>query len=456
MSVTEHRRSPAAWTAAFLGATLLLCAVALVNGGPILYPDTLAYVVDGDRLAHLLPPYAVRPIYYGVALWPFHFVGYGLAIAAQAAVVAHLLILTLRASGAGPTPLTVLAATLALVVLTPVTWHVAHLLPDIFTAILILAMFLLGFCRDALRRWERWYLFLLATVSATFHVTMWPIGAALVVVAVLAWFTPLRRFVHPVPMAIPLALALAGSLAGSYAIFQRVTLTPNSPPHLLARLLADGPARDYLRATCPASGLELCTYLDTLPPTEDGFIWRMLPALPTADGKRIKAEAGQVVAGTIAMFPLQVAGHMLANGARQLVTFPSETQLSPDEWHRAITDGPPAARALAASLADTPQAHGAFDRPALDMVNAVHAAVALLCLPAAIVLFVVALRRRVFRPAALLAMIATGLLTNGFVSGAFGGVFGRYQGRVIWLLPFAVLTAALALRRSSQLDPRET
>lgn len=455
MSVTEHRRSPIAWTAAFLGAVLLLCAVALANGGPILYPDTLAYVVDGDRLAHLQAPYAVRPIYYGVALWPFHAVGYGLAIAVQAAIVAHLLLLTLRTTGAAPAPLTFLAAILALVALTPVTWHVAHLLPDIFTAVLILALFLLGVCRDALRRWERWYLFLLATVSATLHVTMWPIGAALVVLAVLARFTPFRRFAHPVPMAVPLALALAGSLAGSYAIFQRVTLTPNSPPHFLARLLADGPARDYLRTTCPASGLQLCAYLDTLPPTEDGFIWRMLPALPTDAGKRIKAEAGQVVAGTIRMFPLQVAGHMLANGARQLVTFPSETQLSPDEWHAAITDGPAAARTLAASLAATPQAHGAFDRPALDVVNAVHAAVALLCLPAAIALFVVAIRRRVFRPAALLATVAAGLLTNGFVSGAFGGVFGRYEGRVIWLLPFAVLAAALALRRSSQLNPRE-
>ena len=456
MSAMEHRRSPIAWTAALLGATLLLCAVALANGGPILYPDSMAYVVDGDRLAHFQAPYAVRPIYYGVALWPFHAVGYGLAVAAQAAIVAHLVLLALRATGAAPTPLGFLAATLALVVLTPVTWHVAHLLPDIFTAVLILALFLLGFCRDILRRWERWYLLLLATVSATLHVTMWPIGAALVAAAILARFTSYRRSVHPVSMAVPLVLALAGSLAGSYAIFQRVTLTPNSPPHFLARLLADGPARDYLRATCPASGLELCAYLDTLPPTEDGFIWRMLPALPVASGKRIKAEAGQVVAGTLAMFPLQVAEHMLVNGARQLVTFPSETQLSPDEWHAAITDGPPAARALAGSLAATPQAHGAFDRPALDVVNAVHAAVALLCFPAAIALFFIALRRRIFRPAALLATVATGLLANGFVSGAFGGVFGRYEGRVIWLLPFAVLAAALALRQSSQLDPRET
>ena len=449
MSVTHHRDGPIAWTAALLGATLLLCGAALVNGGPLLFPDTLAYLIDGDRLAHLQPPYAVRPIYYGIALWPFHVVGYGLAIAVQAAIVAHLLMLTLRAVGAAPTPLTVLAVTLASVVLTPVAWPIAHLLPDIFIAVLILALFLLGFCGDALRRWERWYLVLLTALSASFHVTVWPIGAALVAAALLARLASRRPSIRPGSMALPLALAFAGSLAGSYVIFQRVTLTPNSPPFLLARLLADGPARDYLRATCPAAGLELCAHLDALPATEEGFIWRMLPALPTAEGKRIKAESGQVVAGTVAMFPLQVAGHMLANGARQLVTVQSETLLTPDEWRELGSGGSPVATALTASLADTRQARGDFDRPALDVVNAVHAGTALLCVPAAAFLFVAALRRRLVPAAGLLAMVVIGLLTNAFISGAFSGVFGRYQGRVVWLLPFAVLAAALALRRST-------
>ncbi len=120
-----------------------------------------------------------------------------------------------------------------------------------------------------------------------------------------------------------------------------------------------------------------------------------------------------------------------------------------------VNEGLPVARAVAASLANTPQAHGAFDRPALDTVNAIHEGIALLCVLGAIVLFIVAVRRRLTRPALLLATVVVGLLTNAFVAGAFGGVFGRYQGRVIWLLPFAVLAAALALRRSAQLNPRK-
>ena len=51
----------------------------------------------------------------------------------------------------------------------------------------------------------------------------------------------------------------------SLALYQRLTLTPNSPPHFMARLIADGPGRDYLRQACPTRHFALCQNLDTLP-----------------------------------------------------------------------------------------------------------------------------------------------------------------------------------------------
>lgn len=433
------------WLPALGLAAVLLCAVALINGGPIIYPDSLAYLIDADHLAHLRAPYAVRPVFYGLAVWPLIWGGqFALALFAQALVVAHVIYLTLRASGAGPRPLSFLAVIAALVVLTPVSWHVSHILPDIFVAVLVLALYLLGFCRAGLGRAETWYVFLLATASASLHLTAIPVGAAVFALAALAWLGGARRRVRPLLVLTPLLLALALSLGFSYAVFQRLTLTPNSPPHFLARIIADGPGRAFLRRTCPESGFELCDYLDRLPPTEDEFLWQMLPAAPYADGKRIKAEAGAVIEGTIAMFPAEVAGHMLANAARQLVTFRSETQFTPEDWADQRRQDTPIARALAGTL----QARGVFERPALDGVNAAHAGIALASLAAALVLLFRAAAMRLFRPAALIGTVITALLANAFASGAFGGVFGRYEGRVIWLLPLAALTAGLSFGRT--------
>jgi hypothetical protein len=427
-------------------AAVLLCAVALINGGPIIYPDSLAYLIDADKLTHLRAPWAVRPVFYGLAVWPFYWGGqFALALFLQALVVAHVIYLTLRASGARPRPLPYLLLIVALVMLTPVSWHVSHILPDMFVAVMLLSLYLLGFCWAGLGRVETWYVFLLAAASASFHLTAIPVGAAVFALTALLWLSGARHRVRPLLVLGPLLLALAGSLAFSYAVFQRLTLTPNSPPHFLARIVADGPGREFLRRTCPQSGFELCDYLDRLPATEDEFLWTLLPNVPYADGKRIKAEAGAVIKGTIAMFPAQVAEHMLTNTARQLVTFRSETQFGPAEWAGFRRQDTPVSRALA----DTLQARGVFERPALDGVNAVHAGIALASLAVALVLLFRSIAARLFRPAALIGTVLIGLLANAFASGAFGGVFGRYEGRVIWLLPLAALTAALVLARAA-------
>ncbi len=432
------------WLPVLLASAALLCAVAIVNGGPIIYPDSLAYLIDADRLFHRVAPYAVRPVFYGLAVWPLHWGGQvGLALFAQALVIAHILYLVARSVGAGLRPLSFLLLIVGLILLTPLPWHVAHLLPDVFVAVLILALYLLAFCRDGLSRAETVYLVLLAAAATSFHITAIPVALAAFAFVLLVFLWD-RSTARPFLALLPILLALAGSLAFNYAIWQRVTLTPNSPPHLLARLLADGPAKQYLRDRCPGADLELCAYLDRLPPTEDGFLWDMLPSIPTADGKRIKAEAGTVIRGTIETYPGAVIGHMLANTLRQLVTIRSETQFRPDEWAKFESDGTPLARQVAHSL----QAQGAFERPALNGINALHAAVAILSLFAAVPLLARALALGQRRPALLLLSVLLGLLSNAFACGAFGGVFGRYEGRVIWLLPFAAVTAALALSRS--------
>ena len=448
----RERPSTAGWILTLAGAALILCTVAILNGGPIYYPDSGAYLLDADRLFHAQPPYAVRPVFYGIwvalsgALWPLPGgAGFALALFVQALIVAHIIGLTVRAVGAGLRPGAFLLLTAALVLSTPLSFHVSHILPDIYLPVLSLAVFLLAFCSDTLRRAETIYLFLLAAASASFHLTALPVAAAIVALAALLALCR-RRWSRPVLAAGPLLLAVLALLAFSAAVFQRVALTPNSPPHLLARLLADGPGADYLRATCPDSGYTLCRYLDRLPATEDGFLWHMLPSLPTRDGYRIKAEQGQVVRGTLAMFPAQVGWHALVNTARQLVTFKAETQVSRTEWAEFLASNVPWVHAYAA----TRQARESIAGPALDMINTIHSIVAVMSLLLALATVPRLLAAGLIRPAMLTATTLLVLLANAFACGALGGVFARYQGRVIWLLPLAAAAALICVKRQTK------
>ena len=442
-------RAGLVWGGTLAAAALLLLTVAIVNGGPIVYPDSFAYLIDGERIVRLTAPYAVRPTFYGVAVWVLHrgswFWG---ALFVQALIVAHVLWLTMRAIGGWARPGRFLLLVAALVVATPVAWHVAHLLPDIFIAVLILMLFLLGFCADTLSRGERAYVTLVAAASVSFHLTAVPDAAAILAGTSVWWAFGDRSIVRPSLVAVPIALGLALALGFNGLVWHRITLTPNSPPSLLARLLADGPGRDFLDARCPVIDFELCHYRDRLPATEDGFMWGMLRSIPVADGKRIKAEADAIVVGAVRLFPLQVLGHMVANSARQAVTFQSETQLSPAEWARVQQDD----SALAQATRNTLQGRGWFERPNLNAINGVHEVVVGLSLLAACGMLV--FRERLGgRATALLAIVLLALAANAFVAGALGGVFARYEGRVIWLLPFAVVGVISAL---PALWPRRT
>lgn len=426
-------------------AALMLCAVAILNGGPIYYADTSAYLIDADRMMHLHAPFAVRPVFYGLviglcrALW--HVIwgaDFGLALFVQALIVAHVIHLTLRAVGAPLRPAGFLLLIAALVLLTPLSFHVSHMLPDIYIAVMVLALFMLAFCSDALRRGETVYLFLLAAGSATFHLTALPVGAAVAGLAVLLALSG-KRWARPALAAGPLALAVVAMLAFSFTVFQRLTLTPNSPPHLLARILTDGPGTDYLRATCPASGYTMCNYLDRLPPTYEGFLWTVMGSVPPADGYKIKAEQGRIIRGTLAMFPEEVAWHALDNAARQVVTFEAETHVSPSDWTEFLASGLPWAK----PLADTWQARGALEDNSLDAINDVQAGVTLISLLVAIATLTRLIAAGLTRPAMLTVTILVVLLANAAACGALSGVFARYQGRVIWLLP---LTAVIAIR----------
>jgi hypothetical protein len=285
---------------------------------------------------------------------------------------------------------------------------------------------------------------LLTAISISFHLTHLAVGLAIGVGSCLAWavWPAIRRQTRPLLALAPVVLGFSFLAASSLALYGQVSLTPKSPPHFMARLIADGPGRAYLVQACPTRHFEICRYLDRLPQTEDELLWRLLPSLPRESGGLIRDQQGEVVRGTISSFPLSVVGHMLANTARQLVTVESTVQFEPSDWRALETRQP----FYADEVLGTLQARGQLGG-LLAGFNAVHGAVALASLLASVWLASSCIARGLWRPAVLIGTILFGLVVNAFASGALGGVFGRYEGRVVWLLPFGALAAGLVLAR---------
>jgi hypothetical protein len=425
--------------AAILAGGLLLLWPALLNGYPILFSDTGAF------LAQTTVPLMIwdKPWIYGPLLHLFHWEGtLWLPALAQVLVVSHLLWLAqreLRGAATGQAHL-LLAGVLA--ALTALPWVASLLMPDVFSGLLPLGVFLLAY--GALSRGETAYLVALMALGIAAHLSNIPTALALVVVVALlrlAWRPVVRA-------AAPLLLALGLLVATNWAGHGQASLSPYGSTFLLARLIGDGPAARTIAARCPDAGWYLCAWAGRLPEDSDVFLWeRDSPLNRDAEGRdivlggvRLAPEARAIIAETLAREPLAVARAAAGNALRQVVLVGIGDTLSRhalgDSVRPRLVEAFPAAELARhdASLQAADRLPGAaaaflWPQPAVLLLGATGLAWAL--------------RRpgsRMRRGFALLLL--AGVLGNAAATGALSKPHHRYQARVAWLLPFG---AALLL-----------
>ena len=433
--------------AAILAGGLLLGWPAAFNGYPLVFIDTVSYLnhttlpeTPWDKTQAYGP--VLHLLHWQVSLWP--------AVLAQGLIASHLVWLAQRMVRGAARPAAHLLTCGALAALSAAPWFLATLMPDALTALGPLALILLGFGR--LTRAEAAWVALIGTLAIAAHLSHLPTAAAMVALTAL-----LARRIGPVlRAALPLGLAMAVLAGSNLVAFGRATLSPHGSVFLLARLQDDGPAAAVIRARCPDAGWHLCAFADRLPMDSDTFLWDgTSPLNRNADGSPRPmggvagaAEAREIIAATLSEHPGAVAGAMLRNGLAQLLK-PRVGDTLGNE-HLALSARIPVARSfppreLAAFDAGL-QMQGALQARAAPFL-APHIPVLLLSLAGALWLLSRALRARDTPRAALLAGALLALLANAAATGALSKPHERYQARIVWLLPLAVMLAALPAAR---------
>lgn len=432
-----------ATAALILCGTLILSWVALFNGAPLVFADTAAYATDA--LAHEISglfsvfyTWLILPLHQGISLWPVVF--------AQAAIVSHLLYLTARCvSGGAIGRLETLAIVAVLAIFSSLPWVAGEVMPDVFSAVLLLNIFLLAFCRRELAIWELLYVAILTAVAITAHFSHVPIAAGLILLALCARLmfgrdrAPLRWM--PALLIVPFIAAVSAMVTVNWIDTGRVGLSRNTNVFFLAKWIDEGPAFWYLQDACPEAGYELCGELATLPGrTQDDLKWAPDSPFTKIGGfDDLEPEARRIVAATLSAYPLDILKDALLDTGRQLVHAATGDGLSADfagivadSVRPVFADGAAAADALLQSrqgkgelpLQQFRFLHGGFLGIALGFMA--WALVARRkCLPEKLVLFA--------------AFVAAGLLVNAAVTGGLSGPYDRYFARVVWLIGFVAL-----------------
>ena len=444
------------------GAQLLLAASvflaclapALVNGFPLLFPDTESYIIAAD----VFRPQFIRAFGYGAfigvtgGLWSLW-----LTIAAQAALTAWLVTRTVAldsprwpAAWRGP----VVLALLVVVLLSHAPWLAAWVQPDLFTGLMLLALFLLVEHHAALPRVERALLFVVLVGCVTVHLTHPPLMAGLGLFAlgalVLAWLARAgRAVVVRVRRTAVLALVAAalgwGALgAANYITYRSFSGSLGGSVFLFARLAADGDVATALRPECEAGKPWVaCRFLDRFNLTADEFLWRgwsPLGEMGYSSGfMREAAEINRLLVRRIWPDWLSASA---SRAVQQLARFELGDGMD-DEGTWMMGDNLPD-RGLGRIADAASQTRQATDdlRPLMPRPLAETLALAGLVALVGLLVFG-ALRRRpeLWWPALLFLTVYLG---NAALIALGGEVHDRYGARLVWLAP--LLAGLLALR----------
>ena len=419
--------------------------------------SALPAVVDETQFRLTLSAIGSRSAFYAVPVALLRWVW--LAAAAQALVVSACLEVLTRAAGLRrPAFLAIMAA---LTAATTLPFFTAFIMPDVFTALAIVAAGTLFFFPHALSRIATWSLSALIAYAVTAHTSNLLVVAAAVVVGALliAWTTTIREGLRrAIPGGAALLAGVAMTMAGGQVLAQEFGHPIRNPPFLLARVLVDGPGLAYLEQVCPDAGYVSCELVDRQREQKlysEGFMWPhvgIFPFSPRHDPARREqfyAEQWRIVLGTIEHDPIGQASASAKNALWQLVMF----KVRP-EMNDALVDvlRLPLRRAgITASLTPNVDACLAGDGQGCNLTVRgwmwrylqlwQHAVVALASLLIAYRLLpglASGFRQPALSRDQLFALFACCLVvTNAVVCGVLSGPYNRYQARVVWLIPLA-------------------
>ena len=417
-----------------LAGTILLCLPALINGYPFITPDSFAYVDWGRLLVHALfsnpgqcGELPVRSVGYTLAILPLHW-EHTLWPIAGGQALATVGWITFTASRlcpqAGPAPH--LALLCGLLLLTPVAAVCTCISPDIFTAFTILGLFWLGPGCIKQSRHSRNALIALTAFAITTHGSNWLLALLMIGVE------QLRRRRWQSLMLAAFLLASGTQVGLHLWLYGRPLLFAPHPPFLLAREVEDGLVSRYLNESPEASNFVIYKYRDKLPEKVDDFLWTpsgLRGVLENSGGHdwwQISQQEGALVARIVIEYPQAQLACSWKNWIAQMASFDLQA-LCPHGTSLFKVTLPK----LGQACEDTLQAQGHI--PYAEISNW-QLLVVLLAIGG-----LVPLRKCRHRLGTLAAWVMLGVVLNAAICGVLVEPDGRYQARVIWLIPFVVL-----------------
>ena len=437
-----------------LTASLMLSWVALFNNAPLVFSDTVSYATAAFQreipgLFSVFYSIFILPLHQGVTLWPVVF--------AQGAMLAHLLYVTTRCVSGGAIRRTEFLLIVAgLCVFSSLPWITGQILPDVFSPVLLLGMFVLAFCNDALRRGEVLYIGALTTAAIATHFSHVPIALGLILLCIglkpIIAPSPIRTRQWAALLLIPFVVAVCSMVAVNWLSSREIGLARNSNVFLLAKLIDEGPALSYLTRACPSAGYALCAHLEELKDrSHDELKWdENSPLKKVGTFDELEPEARRIVRATLCAYPFEILQRAMFDVGRQLLRFQAGDGLS-QRFAKMVAEhlGAIFGTEIEKSFIESRQG-----QCRLPIAEARQLHIVGLVFGVGFCLWSVMARRQAVptKLVALYIFVFAGIVWNAVVTGTLSGPYDRYLARVIWLACFVGLVGFCYVSRVPNQD----
>jgi hypothetical protein len=420
----------------------MLLWVAVFNGYPVFYPDSSQYLsvsVDLRSPIYRTISYSIfiRLVSLGISPW--------LVVIAQSVITIFVLhrvcnFIVRQNAPSERGGLVFMGLTVFLAFGTTLPWFVGQIMPDVFTGLSFLSLFLLLY--DSKISLERTVLIsAVLCISVGTHIThLLTVTLLLLAIFVLRAFGVFREFWPTrsikgiVACVLVPILGITGLLAlSNWRSGFGFTLSPAKSVFLLGRLIESGLAADYLQQRCAIEELTPCQYLHNLPKTSEEFLWGSHPLLKEMGGwNGATGEASRIVSGIIRQYPLRFAAECVRQMFRQFVAFTAGS------GNYAIRSGPEfeGFRELYPGFVQKYLlSRQSLGRLAMDAYRVTPVYTAVFWCSLGVGLMALFTRRLPLRMAnQLFVLTLIFLFMNALVTGSLSGVNDRYQARASWLM----------------------
>ncbi|WP_375688673.1 hypothetical protein [Pseudooceanicola sp. LIPI14-2-Ac024] len=364
-------------------------------------------------------------------------------------------------------PVSALATLVLLACFSSLALFANLIMPDIWASAAIIALALLWSPSVTLSNGAKWLIAGILCFSALSHSSHIALIAAMCLTYAAVRLSGRAGLRGRQALALPMIAVLAGVLgqvAFGLAVHGIYGTRILERPHITAHLVDLGPGAEHARESCPESGYALCAYRDKLPVDWIAFMFSrsddtaIFAVADTETQKELAEEQLRFAIDTVKAYPAATIAGLSLDGIRQLWTL-SVTDVP---LNRATT-GNFLNRNFTPAVAETIRTTQVYRNPGMagTMTRVIEITSALSLVFLAI-WAIAAIRGdgAVLPPGTgtVVATILGGVILNALICGILASPYGRFQARVVWLLPMLVILLAAAMydaRRDRKTQPME-